>query len=198
MTAEGKAGRPAREVVQFASIARFEAWLETNHGSHPGIWLKLAKKGAGQPSLSYAEALEVALCFGWIDGQKAAHDDQHWLQRFTPRSSKSRWSQINRDKAERLISAGRMRPAGLAQIERARADGRWDAAYAGQRNATVPDDLQQELDRDPQTREAFNQLDARNRYAIIWRINDAKRPETRARRVAGYVAMLRRGERLHD
>lgn len=198
MTTAGKPGSPPGEVVQFASAAEFERWLETNHDGHPGIWLKLAKKGAGQPSLSYAQALDVALCFGWIDGQKAAHADRHWLQRFTPRSSKSRWSQTNRDKAQQLITAGRMQPAGLAEIERARADGRWQAAYAGQRNATVPDDLRDAFNHDPQAAEAFNQLDAHNRYAIIWRINDAKRPETRARRIAKYLDMLRRGERIHD
>jgi uncharacterized protein YdeI (YjbR/CyaY-like superfamily) len=183
--------------VQFASVTEFEAWLKTNHDTHPGIWLKLAKKGVEPPSLSYAQALDVALCFGWIDGQKAALDDRYWLQRFTPRSSRSRWSQTNRDKAEQLIGELRMQPAGLAQIERAKADGRWDRAYAGQRNATVPDDLQRELDRDPQAAAAFSQLDARNRYAIIWRVNDAKRPDTRARRIAKYLGMLRRGERIH-
>jgi uncharacterized protein YdeI (YjbR/CyaY-like superfamily) len=182
----------------FASANEFEDWLKTSHDSHPGIWLKIAKKGVKGPGLSYSQALEVALCFGWIDGQKAAHDDQYWLQRFTPRSSRSRWSQANRDKAEELLAAGRIQPAGLAEIERARADGRWDAAYTGQRNAVVPDDLQRELDRDPQAAAAFTQLDAHNRYAIIWRINDAKRAETRARRVAKYLAMLRRGERIHD
>jgi uncharacterized protein YdeI (YjbR/CyaY-like superfamily) len=184
--------------VQFASATEFEGWLATNHDSHPGIWLKLAKKGGDGPALSYAEALEVALCFGWIDGQKAAHDERYWLQRFTRRSSRSRWSQTNRKKAEELIAAGRMQPGGLAEIERARADGRWNAAYAGQRNAVIPEDLQHELDHDPAAAATFSQLDAHNRYAIIWRINDAKRPETRARRIAKYVEMLRRGGRIHD
>jgi uncharacterized protein YdeI (YjbR/CyaY-like superfamily) len=193
-------GQPTRlpgEVLQFASVDDFEGWLTSNHDSHPGIWLKLANKGVERPSLSYAQALEVALCFGWIDGQKAAHDDRYWLQRFTPRSSRSRWSQTNRNRAEELIAAGRIQAAGLAEIERARADGRWDAAYAGQRNAAVPEDLQRELDRDPQAAATFSQLDGHNRYAIIWRINDAKRPETRARRIAKYLEMLRRGERIH-
>jgi uncharacterized protein YdeI (YjbR/CyaY-like superfamily) len=186
-----------REAVQFASAAEFEAWLKVNHNTNSGIWLKLAKAGVDPQSLSYAQALEVALCFGWIDGQKAALDERYWLQRFTPRSRRSRWSQTNRDKAEQLITAGRMQPAGLAEIERAKADGRWDAAYAGQRNATVPADLERELDRDPQAAAAFSQLDAHNRYAIIWRINDAKRPDTRARRISKYLSMLRRGERIH-
>lgn len=197
MTTKGQPSRPSGEVVRFATGPQFEAWLESHHDAHPGIWLKLAKKGADQPALSYSEALDIALCFGWIDGQKAGHDDRYWLQRFTPRSSRSRWSQINRDKAENLIAAGRMRPAGFAEIEQAHADGRWDAAYAGQRAATVPDDLQRELDRDPVAAAAFTALDGRNRYSIIYRINDAKRPETRARRITQYLDMLRRGERIH-
>jgi uncharacterized protein YdeI (YjbR/CyaY-like superfamily) len=198
MSTEGHTRRASDEVVQFSTRTEFEAWLETHHDDHSGIWLKLAKKGTDRPALTYSEALDVALCFGWIDGQKARHDDQYWLQRFTPRSSRSRWSQINCGKAEQLIAAGRMRPAGLAEIERARADGRWDGAYAGQRNATVPEDLQRELDCDPQAAAAFTALDSRNRYAIIYRINDAKRPETRARRITKYLDMLRRDERIHD
>ena len=185
------------EILRFATAIDFEAWLTANHERNAGIWIMIARKGSDEPSITYAEAVEVALCFGWIDGQKARHDDAHWLQRFTPRSRRSRWSEINRAKAEQLIAAGRMRPAGLAEVERARADGRWDAAYKGQRTAEIPDELQRELDRDPQTAAAFAELDAHNRYAIIWRINDAKRPETRARRVAKYLDMLRRGERIH-
>ena len=161
------------------------------------MWVEIAKKGSPEPSVSYAEALDVALCFGWIDGQKAGGDDRHWLQRFTPRTATSRWSRINRDKAERLIAEGRMQEPGLAEVERARADGRWDAAYEGQRSASVPDDLQRELDADPELADAFRRLDSHNRFAIIWRLNDAKRASTRERRLATYVAMLRRGERLH-
>ncbi|HET7589445.1 MAG TPA: YdeI/OmpD-associated family protein [Solirubrobacterales bacterium] len=190
------AARPEEPVLRFAGQPDFEAWLEENHAGG-GVWLAIAKAGSARPTVSYAEAIEVALCFGWIDGQKRRGDEEHWLQRFTPRSSRSRWSRINRDKAEGLIDSGRMRPAGLAEVERARADGRWDAAYEGQRKAKVPDDLQQELDRDPRTAAAFDGLDSRNRYAIIWRLNDAKRPETRARRLRKYVEMLRRGETLH-
>jgi uncharacterized protein YdeI (YjbR/CyaY-like superfamily) len=185
------------EVIQFATRTEFETWLEIHHQQSPGIWLMIAKKGSTVPSITYAEAIEVALCFGWIDGQKARHDDRHWLQRFSPRSARSRWSEINREKAEGLIAAGRMRPAGLDEVERARADGRWDAAYKGQRTASVPEDLQRELDRDPRAATAFAELDARNRYSIIWRINDAKRPETRERRIVTYLDMLRRGERIH-
>jgi uncharacterized protein YdeI (YjbR/CyaY-like superfamily) len=184
-------------LLEFSTADDFEAWLDANHGDHPGIWLQIAKKGSRDRSVTYAEAIEIALCFGWVDGQKRRGDDEHWLQRFTPRSARSRWSRINRDKAEQLTAAGRMRPAGLAEIDRARADGRWAAAYEGQRRATIPDDLARELDRDPKAAAAFAELDAQNRYSIIWRINDAKRPETRARRVAKYVDMLRRGERIH-
>jgi uncharacterized protein YdeI (YjbR/CyaY-like superfamily) len=185
------------QVLRLGKQSDFEAWLEENHKKRGGIWLAIAKAGSSRRTVSYAEAIEVALCFGWIDGQKRRGDGEHWLQRFTPRSTRSRWSRINRDKAERLIAAGRMRTAGLAEVERARGDGRWDSAYEGQRTATVPDDLRRELDLDPRAAAAFADLDSRNRYAIIWRLNDAKRPETRARRLAKYVEMLRRGERLH-
>ena len=158
----------------------------------------IAKRGSTDPTVTYSEAIETALSFGWIDGQKARGDDEHWLQRFTPRSDRSRWSRINRDKAEQLIAAGRMRPPGLTEVERAQADGRWDAAYEGQRTARIPNDLQRALDADVAAAAAFANLDARNRYSIIWRLNDAKRPETRARRLATYLDMLRRGGRLHE
>jgi uncharacterized protein YdeI (YjbR/CyaY-like superfamily) len=184
-------------VLRFATAADLEAWLDANQDRDPGIWLEIAKKGSRDRSVTYSEAIEVALCFGWIDGQKRRGDDEHWLQRFTPRSTRSRWSKINRDKAEQLIAAGRMRPAGLTEVDRARTDGRWAAAYEGQRGAAIPDDLAHELDRDPKAAAAFAELDAQNRYSIVWRINDAKRPETRARRVAKYLDMLRRGERIH-
>lgn len=190
-------GAAADPTLSFPSAAAFEAWLEDHHAESAGIWLRIAKKGAAEPSVSYAEAIEVALCFGWIDGQKNGLDDHHWLQRFTPRTRRSRWSRINRDKAERLIADGRMRPAGLRAVEEAREDGRWEAAYAGARTAEVPPELQRELDADPALAAEFAGLNSANRYAIIWRINDAKRPETRARRVEKYVEMLRRGERLH-
>jgi uncharacterized protein YdeI (YjbR/CyaY-like superfamily) len=187
-----------RDVLRFATQAGFEAWLEDHHAQSPGVWLQIAKKNATRPTVTYADAIQAALSFGWIDGQKRRGDGEHWLQRFTPRSARSRWSQINRDKAEQLIAAGRMRPSGLAEVDRARADGRWDAAYAGQGTATVPDDLQRALDADPRLARAFAGLDARNRYAIIWRLNDAKRPEARARRLAKYLDMLRHGDRLHE
>jgi len=189
---------PGGEIVRFASADEFEEWLEANHEKHQGVWLEIAKKHAPERSITYGEAVDLALCFGWIDGQKAASDDLHWLQRFTPRTRQSRWSQVNREKAEALRAQGRMRPAGHAEIQRAQTDGRWESAYAGQGAATVPEDLQSELDNDPEAAAAFSQLNRQNRYSIIWRINDAKRPETRSRRIAKYLNMLREGQRIHD
>ncbi|MGD1050117.1 MAG: YdeI/OmpD-associated family protein [Solirubrobacteraceae bacterium] len=183
--------------LQLGSRAEWERWLERWHDSAPGVWLALAKRGSIHTTLTYAEALDGALCFGWIDGQKAALDEHLWLQRFTPRSARSRWSRINRDRAQELERSGRMRPAGAAQLERARADGRWDAAYAGQRSAEVPDDLRVALLADPRALEFFDGLDSANRYAILYRIEEAKRPATRAQRIARYVSMLAAGERLH-
>jgi uncharacterized protein YdeI (YjbR/CyaY-like superfamily) len=184
-------------IVSFATRDEWRAWLELEHARSDGVWLKLAKAGSGSESVSYAEALEVALCYGWIDGQKRGLDDRHWLQRFTPRKPRSRWSRINRDKATALIERGEMRPAGLREVEAARADGRWDAAYEGQRRATVPDDLQRALDAEPDAAAFFATLDGANRYAILYRVQDAKKPETRARRIEKYVAMLAAGEKLH-
>ena len=175
----------------------WRAWLDSHHGDHPGVWLVLHKKGGQTTALTYAQALDEALCVGWIDGQIARRDEGSYLQRFTPRRPNSRWSARNVEHVARLTQAGRMRPAGLAAVERAKADGRWDAAYEGQRAASIPDDLQRELDDDPAAAVAFAELDAGNRYSIIWRINDAQRPETRQRRIADYLDMLRRGERLH-
>jgi uncharacterized protein YdeI (YjbR/CyaY-like superfamily) len=183
-----------REEVAFADQAEFESWLEQNHATHPGLWLAIAKKGADAPSVTYGQAVEVALCFGWIDGQKARRDDRFWLQRFSPRKPRSMWSRINREKAEQLIEAGRMRPAGLMEIERAQADGRWERAYAGAATAEVPPELKSEFERDPALAAAFQHLNASSRYSIIWRINNAKRPETRARRVAKYLDSLRHNE----
>lgn len=186
------------EVIRFAGPAELEAWLAENHASSPGLWLKIAKKGAPEPSVTYAEAIELALCFGWIDSQKRGLDEEHFLQRFTPRRPRGRWSRINREKAEALIDAGRMRPAGLAEVEAARGDGRWEAAYEGQRTAKVPADLQRELEGSPAAAEAFAALDGANRYAILYRLDEAKKPETRERRLRKFVAMLERGERIHE
>jgi uncharacterized protein YdeI (YjbR/CyaY-like superfamily) len=185
-------------VLLFATPSELEAWLEENHDSSDGLWLKIAKKGVEPPSVTYAEALELALCFGWIDSQKRGHDDQHFLQRFTPRRPRGRWSKINREKAEALIAAGAMRPTGLVEVEAAQADGRWEAAYEGQRTAQVPDDLQRELDASPAAAEFFAGLDGANRYAVIYRLHEAKKPETRERRLRKFVAMLERGEKIHE
>lgn len=185
------------ETLSFPSAAAFEAWLADHHASSSGIWLKLDKKVAGGQSLTYAEALDVALCFGWIDGQKAKFDDDHWLQRFTPRRPKSKWSKVNRDKTTALIDQGRMRPAGLLEIQRAKEDGRWDAAYDGPRTATVPEDLARALARNPAAQEFFATLDSRNRYAVLYRVQDAKKPETRTRRIEQYVAMLAEQKKIY-
>ena len=182
--------------IFFASSADWEGWLEANHES-PGVWIKVAKKGSGIESVTTVEALEIALCFGWIDSRREAFDEDYFLQRYTPRQPRGRWSRINREKVERLTAELRMRPGGLAEVERAKADGRWDAAYDGQRAATVPDDLQRELDARPGAKAFFQTLNSQNRYAILYRLQDAKRPETRARRLAKFVAMLEAGETIH-
>lgn len=184
-------------VLAFASRQAWEAWLDEHHESSDGIWLKFAKKASGIETVSHAQALEEALRHGWIDGQAAKFDDDHWLQRFTPRRPASRWSRINRDKATQLIERGAMTPAGMRQVELAKEDGRWDSAYESQSTAAVPDDLQRELDRHPRARELFTALDSRNRYAILYRVQEAKRPETRARRISRYVAMLDGGETIY-
>ncbi len=184
-------------VLAFASRAEWEAWLARQHTTSNGLWLQIAKKSSGVASVSYAEALDIALCYGWIDGQKGKLDERYWLQRFTPRKAKSPWSKINCAKAAELIERGEMRPAGLVEVERAKADGRWDRAYQGQRTATVPEDLKRELDLNDRAREFFATLDSANRYAILYRIEEAKKPETRARRIAKYVAMLDEGKKIH-
>jgi uncharacterized protein YdeI (YjbR/CyaY-like superfamily) len=181
------AGLPTRA---FGSQDAWERWLAANHATARGIWIKMAKKASGIGSVTHAEALESALCYGWIDGQRRSLDERFFLQKFTPRSPRSTWSRINRDKAERLIAAGRMQPAGLSEIKRARADGRWEKAYEPQSTATVPTDLQRELDANPEARRFFETLDSRNRYAILYRLQAAKRPDTRARRLAEFIAML--------
>ena len=181
----------------FASRAAWEQWLTAHHDTSAGIWMRIAKSGAREDSISYGEALEVALCYGWIDGQKAALDEAAWLQKFTPRRARSRWSRINRDKAEALIAENRMAPSGLVEVERAKADGRWDAAYDGQAAADVPHDLVSALEADPAAAEFFASLDSRNRYAILYRIQAAKRPDTRARRIRTFVEMLAKGEKIH-
>jgi uncharacterized protein YdeI (YjbR/CyaY-like superfamily) len=185
------------EPIAFASEAAWREWLAANHADADGVWIKFAKKASGLPSVRYAEAVEVALTYGWIDGQAKGIDDLHYLQRFTPRRKRSVWSKINRTKAEALIASGAMEPAGLGEVERAKADGRWARAYDSPRTAVVPDDLRAALDADPEANRFFEELDGNNRYAILHRIQDAKRPETRARRIAKFVEMCRRGETVH-
>jgi len=183
--------------LAFDSPASWREWLEAHHGNPEGVWLKIAKKASGVRTVTAPEALDVALCFGWIDGQRRALDDTHFLQRYTPRRARSKWSQINRDKAERLIAEGQMHPAGVAEVERAKGDGRWEAAYEPQSRATVPDDLQAALDASPAAAATFAGLTSQNRFAILFRLRDARRPETRARRLERFVAMLERGETPH-
>jgi uncharacterized protein YdeI (YjbR/CyaY-like superfamily) len=180
--------------IPFTSAADWEQWLEDNHDVAEGVWIKMAKKGAGIESVRHPEALESALCFGWIDGRREALDERYFLQRFTPRRPRSKWSRTNREKVERLIVEGRIRPAGLAEVKRAKADGRWEAAYDSPKRIAVPDDLQRELDDRPKAKASFAGLSSQNRYAILYRLQDAKKPETRARRLAKFVAMLEAGE----
>lgn len=184
-------------IIAFATIDACEAWFAEHHGENSGFWLKISKLGAPERTVNYAEALEVALCHGWIDGQKRSLDDHYWLQRFTPRLARSRWSQVNREKAEALAKAGRMRPAGLAEIDRAQADGRWDAAYAPPSTAEVPPDLAGALAADPEAAAFFENLTRVNRYAILYRVQEAKKPQTRAARIEKFVAMCRAGETIY-
>ena len=189
----GKAQQP---VLFFDTPAKLEAWIDEHGEESDGIWLKFAKKDSGIESVVYAEAVEIALSYGWIDGQAKRHDDHHYLQRFTPRRPRSKWSKINREKAERLMAEGRMRPAGLREVERAKEDGRWDEAYDSPSTATVPDDFRAALDAEPAAAEFFASLGSARRYSFLYRITDAKRPETRAKRIAEYVELLARGETL--
>ena len=185
------------EPLPFADQAAWREWLAANHGSSDGVWIKFAKKASGIPTVVYAEAVEEALIHGWIDGQVKRVDDDFYMQRFTPRRAQSRWSKINCAKAEKLIAEGRMAPAGLAEVERAKADGRWGRAYDSPTTAVVPEDLRAALDADPAAAEFFAGLDGNNRYAILHRVQEAKKPETRARRIEKFVAMLARGETLY-
>ncbi len=184
-------------VLAFPDQAALEAWLEAEHLTAPGLYVKLAKKGAGVPSIDWEQMVEVLLCFGWIDGRANRLDDSFYLQRVTPRRAKSVWSQKNVATVERLIAEGRMRPAGLAAVEAAKADGRWERAYAGPKDMTVPDDLAAALDADPRVRAEFDGLDGANRYAILWRVQTAATPATREKRIAAAVELLREGRRIH-
>jgi uncharacterized protein YdeI (YjbR/CyaY-like superfamily) len=184
-------------ILSVASRDAWEAWLTEQHTTSSGVWLTLAKKSSGIASVSYADALDVALCYGWIDSRKNTLDDDYWLQRFTPRTPRSTWSKVNCRRATELIETGAMQPAGLRQVEQARADGRWAAAYDGQSTATVPDDLRRALEQNDQARAFFATLDSRNRYALLYRIQEAKKPATRAQRIATYVAMLSEQRKFH-
>ena len=184
-------------VVSFESTDAWDAWLTAHAADSPGLWLKIAKKGSAGRSISYSDALDVALCHGWIDGQKGRLDDEYWLQRFTPRKPGSKWSKINTERAAALIASGRVRPAGLREVERAQADGRWEQAYESQSRVTVPEDLARALAANQRARAFFATLDSTNRYAILYRIGTAKRPETRAKRIDAFVAMLSEHKKIY-
>jgi uncharacterized protein YdeI (YjbR/CyaY-like superfamily) len=184
-------------IILFEHKNAWETWLEENHASSGGIWLRIAKKASGLQSISYEEALEVALCYGWIDGQRKTQDETVYLQKFTPRGAKSIWSKINTEKVEKLIEWGLMQPAGLKAVESAKLDGRWQAAYDSFSRASVPDDFQLELDKNPQAKVFFATLNQQNRYAILFRLQTAKKPETRAKRIRQFIDMLEKNEKLH-
>lgn len=193
MPIDKSAGTP----ISFKSAKVFEAWLKQNHATSPGLWLKIAKRGADEASVTYPEAVEIALCWGWIDSQKKGLDEQYFLQRFTPRRARSVWSKINVEKISTLTKEGRMHAPGLAQVEAAKADGRWAQAYDGARTSVVPEDLIAALDATPSAKAFFSTINAANRYAVLWRIQTAVKAETRARRIAQLVEMLARGEAVH-
>lgn len=186
-----------KRVLRFADASEFDAWLEAHHASQDGIWIQMAKAGSGVPSISWATAVPVALCHGWIDGQSKRVDDHWFVQKFTPRRARSIWSRTNVAHVERLLAEGRMRPWGLAEVERARADGRWAAAYQGSASGHVPEELERALATNPAAAAAFATLDSRNRYAMVHRVQTARQSATRERNAAKFVAMLERGERIY-
>jgi len=189
--------KPDDPIELFATSAHFERWLKKHHAKASCIWVKYAKKASGIPSINWTLAVDVALCFGWIDGQAKSVDETYSLQRFTPRGKRSRWSKLNRDRIARLTKEGRMQPAGLAEVERAKADGRWEEAYDPPSKATIPDDLANALAKSAKAKKFFESLNAANRFAILYRLQSAKKPETRTRRLEMLVAMLKKGEKLH-
>ena len=185
-------------IAELPDQRAWRRWLEANHAAHDAVWLKLAKKSSPRRTVTQPEAIEEALCFGWIDGQVRSHDEHHYLQRFTPRRPRSKWSRINREKAERLIAEGRMFPAGLAQVEAAKADGRWEQAYPAQSRAEVPEDFRRALDEHPAARRFFETLTGSARYAFLYRLHRVRKPDARARRIAKYVELLSSGKTLQD
>jgi uncharacterized protein YdeI (YjbR/CyaY-like superfamily) len=185
-------------VLPFANKKKWSAWLAQQHEKSSGVWLQLAKKDSVIPSVTYEEAVDAALCYGWIDGQKKGFNDKYWLQKFTPRGPKSIWSRINTEKAERLIASGEMQPAGLMAIEAARKDGRWEAAYASQKNISIPEDFQAALDQNRKAKDFFSTLKSAERYSILFRIQTARKPETRAKRIQQFVEMLERHEKIQS
>jgi uncharacterized protein YdeI (YjbR/CyaY-like superfamily) len=186
-----------QETIRFEGPDAFRGWIEQHQDSSPGVWLVIAKKGSGQTTVTYAEALDVALAYGWIDGQTRSVDEATYVQRFTPRRPRSPWSVRNVGIAEAMIADGRMRPRGLAEVERARADGRWDRAYHGPKNAEPHPDFLAALENNPEAAAFFSSLNSQNRYAIYYRVQDAKRPETRARRIEDFIERLARGEKTY-
>ncbi len=184
-------------IISLESQAQWEQWLADNHASSDGVWLQFFKKASGKKAITYPEAVEEALCYGWIDGQSKSYDNESWLQKFTPRRARSVWSKINIQKVERLIEAGKMKPAGLQQIEAAKLDGRWERAYDSPSNATVPDDFLQELAKDKKAKAFFDTLNKANTYAITYRLQTAKKPETREKRMKAILEMLAKGEKFH-
>ncbi len=183
-------------ILPFENKKQWAAWLAKEHDKSKGLWLKLAKKNSGIPSITYEEALDVALCYGWIDGQKGSFDEQYWLQKFTPRGPKSIWSKINTEKAERLIASGEMKPAGLKAIEASKLDGRWAAAYSSQKSISIPEDFQAALDQNQKAKAFFKTLKSSERYSFLFRIQTAKKIETRAKRIQQFVEMLARNEKI--
>jgi uncharacterized protein YdeI (YjbR/CyaY-like superfamily) len=197
-TEKTKSGNANHPIRLFATQAVWAMWLGKNHRKSAGLWLRLAKKGSGLRSVTYGEALEVALCYGWIDGQKRGESEQAWLQRFLPRAARSIWSRINRDKAVALIASGRMKPAGLEAVKAAKKAGRWESAYDSPKGAKVPEDFQEALEANPRARDFFQSLDGANRYAVLFRIQTVKRAETRVRKIREFVEMLKRNEKIHE
>ena len=194
----GKESKVTRlDTLSFKTSSDFRKWLSKNHATSEGVWLRIYKKGTEVPSVTYAEALDEALCFGWIDGQKKPHDEDSWLQKFTPRRRRSGWSKVNTEHAERLIKEGRMKPAGMMEIEAARKDGRWDAAYDRFANAVVPDEFLKQLAKNKKAQTFFNTLNKTNRFSIAYRLQTAKREETKQKRIKDIIAMLARGEKFH-